>query len=228
LNRTLKAEAVLSLAIGASVLLAGTSLALAADGPAAAASIATPTTDVGAALAGSVAIGDFEGKLVRNRKDHHAAVLNAGKELGWGWAATSDQRRGGQSTAHVSLAHPGAQGTHGALQVKGELKRGFMAPWAGAIWFPGERPMQPADLSGHNELTFRAKGKPGSYSIMVMTDASPIPRYQPFDLTAGWKRYRIPLQTGFPGADWQHVAFIAFSAGALGKFHFELDQVALQ
>ncbi|HEX7339199.1 MAG TPA: CIA30 family protein [Rhodanobacteraceae bacterium] len=176
----------------------------------------------------AVTAGDFEGQSKSN-KQYGTLVLSRGKTLGWGWAKTDDQRMGGRSTASIQLVHPGADGSHGALRASGELKPGFISPWAGAIWFPGSQPMQSADLSGYTTLTFMARGKPGSYSVMMMAGAAQsIPRYASIDLTAHWKRYSLPLATSFFDADLKHVYFVAFSAGAFGKFHFELDNVQLR
>lgn len=187
-----------------------------------------PATPASVATPGSgVVIGAFEGKVVDSAK-HGSYVRNAAHGAGWGWTATDDQRVGGKSTAAITIVQPGADGTQGALQASGELNAGFISPWAGALWFPGARPMQPADLSGHKELVFRAKGKPGSYSIMLMAgSARNIPVYASFTMTKDWKQYTIPLATSFTGADLKHVYFIAFSAGTFGPFQFELDQVAL-
>lgn len=178
------------------------------------------------APAKGVVIGAFEGKVV-NSKTHGTYVLNHGQGTGWGWTPTDDQRVGGHSRASITIVHPGAGGTQGALQASGELNSGFISPWAGAVWFPGSRPMQPADLSSRKDLVFWAKGDPGSYSIMLMAgSARSIPVYTSFKLTKTWKQYTIPLSS-FSGADLKHVYFIAFSAGTYGKFQFELDRVSL-
>lgn len=174
-----------------------------------------------------VMAGDFEGKAVTSKR-FGTMVRSHGQEIGWGWAATDDSRMSGHSTASIHLTHPGAQGSHGALEVRGELKSGFIAPWAGAVWFPGIRPMQPADLSDRKALTFWVRGKPGSYSVMLMSGSGQsMPQYANFTITKDWKQIRIPLQGSFPGADFKHVYFVAFSAGGLGKFQFDLDRVML-
>ncbi len=180
------------------------------------------------APAGSVMIGDFEGKTTPNKR-YGTLVLSHGHEFGWGWSTTTDQMAGGHSVASIALIHPGADGTHGALQVTGEIKPGFpYGPWAGAIWFPGHEPMQPADLSAKKELTFWARGTPGSYNLMLDCGApGGIPLYTQFVTTPQWKEYHIPLATSFPNADWKQVYYLAFAAGTNGKFQFDLDQVSL-
>jgi hypothetical protein len=183
-------------------------------------------TAASAQTKGDVA-GDFEGKAVTSKR-YGTMVRSHGRAIGWGWAATDDSRMRGHSTASIGLVHPGAKGSQGALEVKGELKSGFIAPWAGAVWFPGNQPMQPADLSDRKALTFWVRGKPGSYSVMLMSGSGKsIPQYANFTITKDWRQIRIPLQSSFPGADFKHVYFIAFSAGGLGKFQFDLDRVTL-
>lgn len=180
------------------------------------------------APAGAVLIGNFEGKTVQS-KQYGTLVISHGHEFGWGWSVTTDQLAGGKSVAAISLIHPGADGTRGALHVTGEIKPGFpYGPWAGAIWFPGHEPMQAADLSGDHELVFWARGKAGSYNLML-SSGSPgsIPLYASFVTSPKWKEYHIPLASSFPNADWKHVYYLAFSAANPGKFQFDLDQVSL-
>lgn len=186
---------------------------------------APPTENL--APAGTVMIGNFEGQTTQN-KQYGTLVMSPKGEFGWGWSTTSDERMGGHSRASIGIVHPGVSGTHGALQVSGEIKPGFIAPWAGAIWFPGHYPTQPANLSAKKELSFWARGTPGSYNLMLSTgSANSMPLYAPFVIGKQWKEYHIPLAASFPNADWKQVVYLAFSAANPGKFRFELDQVTL-
>src|SRR5574337_185493 len=187
------------------------------------------TTTEAVAPAGTVMIGNFEGKTTAN-KQYGTLVLSHSHEIGWGWATTTDQMAGGHSLASIVIIHPGVGGPHGALRVTGEVKPGFQfGPWAGAIWFPGHEPMQPADLSAKKELTFWARGTPGSHNLMLASGSpNGIPLYASFVITKQWKEYHMPLATSFPNADWEHVYYLAFAAGTNGKFRFDLDQVSLQ
>ncbi len=188
----------------------------------------TPKMAETVAPAGTVMIGNFEGKATHNEQ-YGTLVINHSHEFGWGWSTTTDQIAGGHSVAEIALIHPGANGIHGALRVTGEIKAGFpYGPWAGTIWFPGHEPMQPADLSAKKELSFWARGKPGSYNLMLASGSpNGIPLYASFVTTNQWKEYHIPLATSFPNADWKQVYYIAFSAANPGKFQFDLDQVTL-
>ncbi|MDE2108219.1 MAG: hypothetical protein KGJ20_03340 [Gammaproteobacteria bacterium] len=209
------------------VLTAG-ALCLFAASVAAAPPAHTVTMTEAVAAAGTVMIGDFEGKTTPN-KQYGTLVLSHGHEFGWGWSTTTDQVAGGHSVASIAIIHPGADGTHASLRVTGEVKPGFQfGPWAGAIWFPGNEPMQPADLSAKRELTFWARGTPGSHNVMLASGSpNGIPLYAAFVIIQQWKEYHMPLATSFPNADWKHVYYIAFAAGTNGKFQFDLDQVTL-
>lgn len=191
---------------------------------------ATPPSHAGSAAAAPVSAGvagDFEGKAVTGKRGG-TQVHNHDKEIGWGWMATADKRMGGHSRASIALTHPGADATHGALKVGGVLKSGFISPWAGAIWFPGTHPMQASDLSDIKTLTFKVRGKPGSYSLLLMSGSTKsIPQDAAFTVTKDWTKVTIPLAASFPGADFRHVYFLAFSAAAYGKIDFELDKVQL-
>lgn len=209
-----------SLTAGAAILFAISAFA--------APSAQTHAPAANAAPAGNVLIGSFKGKTVQS-KQYGTLVINHDHEFGWGWMVTTDQRAGGNSIANIALIHPGADGMRGALRVTGEVKPGFQyGPWAGAIWFPGREPMQPGDLSAKKELTFWARGTPGSYNIMLASGSpNSIPLYAAFVVTSQWKEYHIPLATSFPNADWKRVYYLAFSAANQGKFKFDLDQVTL-
>ncbi len=207
---------------------AGVAILFALSASAAPTAAQSHASTISVAPAGTVLIGGFEGKATPN-KQYGTLVLSHGHEFGWGWSTTTDQMAGGHSVASIALIHPGADGTHGALRVSGEIKAGFpYGPWAGVIWFPGREPMQPADLSAEHELDFWARGTPGSYNLMLDAGApGGIPLYAHFVTTPQWKEYHIALATDFPNANWKHVYYLAFSAGNPGKFRFDLDQVSL-
>ncbi|HET7268348.1 MAG TPA: CIA30 family protein [Oleiagrimonas sp.] len=205
----------------------GTGLALSTQGAMAAPPAKHANDGAAAAPLSAGLAGGFEGAS-RTGRHGGTVVPSDGKELGWGWMATADKRMGGNSSASVALVHPGAGGTQGALRANGVLKSGFISPWAGAIWFPGNHPMQATDLSGIKTLTFKVRGKPGSYTLLMMVGSThSIPQSAPFTVTRDWQTVTIPLAETFPGAKLKRVYFLAFSAGNYGKFQFELDDVQL-
>lgn len=143
--------------------------------------------------------------------------------FGAGWEVTTDVLRGGLSTAELAVED-------GALVVRGEIAAGVAFPWAGAIWSPGERPMQPIDFSGRSMIRFRTRGDERRYSVMLLASSNPTstPATVHFVAPPEWTLVEIPLDS-FPMDDPSIVAGLAFVAeGPPGSFVFELDDVEIR
>ena len=167
-------------------------------------SVATPASE-------TTLISDFDGGI--------------GSSFGLGWQVTTDQVRGGLSTAELSAFE-------GTLRVTGEVVAGdaaFAFPWSGAIYFPGPQPMQPIDFSDREVLRFRARGDGRMYVVMLFdgSGASPPPAL-PFTAPAVWTNIEIPLAR-FPTAMRGTIGGLAFVATmAPGTYAFELDDVEIE
>lgn len=171
------------------------------------------TSSLSAGVIGS--FDDSEGKtLAGDERDVIAA------DQGFGWAASTDARMSGTSSATLRVEG-------GALVIEGEVGDGFAYPWAGAIYFPGDAPMAPTDLSAVSEVVFRARGE-GSFRIMVMSPTiGAIPAQKGFDVTAGWSEVRIDLRRF--GSDLEDITALSLAAGGLpGPYRLEIDDVALR
>ena len=141
------------------------------------------------------------------------------------WQATSDRMQGGSSTASLSARQ-------GALRVEGEVvASGFGFPWSGAIYFPGEQPMQPVDFSDGEVLRFRTRGDGRTYTVMLFgaNSGAALPATVPFTATAAWTEVEIPLER-FPTATPGVVGGLGFVALAppAGVYAFELDDVEIR
>ncbi len=150
-------------------------------------------------------------------------------KFGAGWSSSTDSIAGGKSTANLSIADDGANGTPHSLAVTGEIVKAFAYPWAGAMFSPGPAPMQPANLSHFSGISFWAKGdgKPARVMFMAKT-LGYMPATQNFTPSPEWKQFTYPLSTfnGISGAD---IMAIIFSGGTEpGPFHFQIDEVKLQ
>ena len=146
------------------------------------------------------------------------------------WQATTDQMAGGASTVEHRLVAGGAGGSHGALEVTGEVRPGFAFPWAGVIFFPAAEPMQPVDFAARTELVFQVRGDGRQYSAMLFSGPSVqgMPSMLAFEAGPEWTEVRIAL-ADFPGADLSRLRGIAFTAGQpAGTFEFFLDHVELR
>ncbi len=167
-------------------------------------SVATPASE-------TTLISDFDGGI--------------GSSFGLGWQVTTDQVRGGLSTAELSALE-------GTLRVTGEVVAGdaaFAFPWSGAIYFPGPQPMQPIDFSDREVLRFRARGDGRMYVVMLFdgSGTSPPPAL-PFTAPAVWTDIEIPLAR-FPTATPGTIGGLAFVATMVpGTYAFELDDVEIE
>ncbi len=147
--------------------------------------------------------------------------------FGSGWADSTDAMRGGVSVVHKEVVEGGAESGH-ALEISGEVKKGFPFPWSGMIFFPGPQRMAPADLSAGHDLVFWAKGDGRTYEVfMFATSLGMMPSQQTFVAGPEWERHVIPLSQ-FAGVDARTITGIFFGAGPdLGTFRFRIDNVAV-
>ncbi|HXN48623.1 MAG TPA: CIA30 family protein [Bryobacteraceae bacterium] len=149
--------------------------------------------------------------------------------FGFGWQATADKMAGGKSEAEIKVVPGGANGSKSSLLVEGEVRPGFVFPFAGAAFYPAAKPMQPANLSGAKSIRFRAKGDGQTYRVMVYTRAGGyMPGMQTFAAGPEWAEYTFPL-TAFNGTDGHDITAISFAAGPEPrKFSFQIDDVGLR
>lgn len=145
------------------------------------------------------------------------------------WIASSDGMGGGKSTSSIKAVAGGANNSKGAMEVDGELVAGAQFLWAGTLYAPGGSPSESVNLSGKKTISFWAKGDGKTYTIAVTTEHNQggMPQMKQFAAGPDWKQYSFPLsdfQTD--GSDITGLAFA--SAGAPGKFAFEIDEVEIK
>ena len=146
------------------------------------------------------------------------------------WSSTSDTMMGGASSAEQRLVTGGAEGSRGALEISGEVRPGFIEPWAGAMLFVDATRMQPRDYSARRELVFRVRGDGREVRVMLFSGSSEqaMPAIRTTVADADWSEVRLPL-ADFPGADPTQLRAIAFTAGnPPGAFRFRIDGVELR
>ncbi|MBI3729482.1 MAG: CIA30 family protein [Burkholderiales bacterium] len=149
--------------------------------------------------------------------------------FGAGWYPSNDALMGGKSTVTLKLLEPGkdADVPANALSIAGSINPGFAYPWAGVAFFPGNTPMEVANLSNANTLKFRVKGDGKDYSVGISVQGSFIPVSVSFKTTAEWQEVSIPF-TRFKGIDPSIITILAFNAGPqTGEFHFEIADIRL-
>jgi imidazolonepropionase-like amidohydrolase len=149
--------------------------------------------------------------------------------FGAGWQVSTDNLRGGKSKASFKVVENGAQKSKGALLIEGEVDGGLPYAWAGAIFFPGEAPMAPADLSSKKEVSFWAKADGRTYNVMLFAPSQSFtPLTQTFVPGTEWKRFTFKLAQ-FNGYDCHDLAGLFIGAGLpAGKFALQIDEVSFQ
>ena len=149
--------------------------------------------------------------------------------FGAGWSVSTDQIRGGNSTAQYTIAPEGANGGKYSLLITGSINAGSPFPWAGAMFFPGSTPGQPANLSAKKGITFWAKGDGGQYNVTIAAGSfMAIPSSVSFVAGAEWQQHSF-LFTEFGSIDTRELLGISFAAGSMihGAFQFQIDDIRL-
>lgn len=145
-------------------------------------------------------------------------------KVGQDWVASTDTA----SRATIGAA-PGAHGSRGALDIRGEVVPGGRpASWAGALWSPGSAPLQPADLSARKGFTFLASGDGKTYRVMVFASSrSFMPIVQTFQPGKAFAPVHFTWSQ-FGGLDGKDIAAIFVGATDVGPFHLAIDDFALE
>ena len=178
----------------------------------------TAASSLAASSLGPGVIGSFDASEGKTLAGEEQDMIPA--DQGFGWSATTDERMGGTSTAALRIEN-------GALVMEGEIGDGFAYPWAGAIYFPGDQPMAPTELSATSELVFRARGE-GTFRLMLFAPSiGRIPAQRGFDVSTDWAEVRIDLRE--IGGDLEDITALSIAAGGVpGPYRLEIDDVELQ
>ena len=149
--------------------------------------------------------------------------------FGAGWQISTDSLRGGKSKASFKVVENGAQNSKGALLIEGEVDAALPYAWAGAIFFPGDAPMSPADLSSKKQVSFWAKADGRTYSVMLFASSRGFaPLIQTFVPSAEWKQSTFKLSQ-FDGYDGRDLAGLFIGSGLpAGRFALQIDDVNFQ
>jgi hypothetical protein len=147
--------------------------------------------------------------------------------FGAGWSPSTDKMVGGGSSVTLAVVSGGANGTR-ALRVAGKVVTGAPHRWAGAMFFPGTRPMAPADLSSKKAIGFAVRGDGKTYSVMLFSQSRGfVPAIQTFVAKPTWQVVQFPF-AAFDGLDGHDLMGIAIVATTPGAFQLDLDDVRLE
>ena len=191
----------------------------ATEAPSAAAGTPAPESPAGAPAPDQVEIGSFDGG-------------SASAPYGFGWLASGDDMRGGDSRATQQLVDGGAGGSKAALEVTGTLGEKLQYPFAGTVFFPGGQPPKEGlmDYSSRKTLSFQVRGDGQRYKLMVISGlvVDAIPFMYDFGTGAEWREVKITL-ADYPNVDWKRVKMVAIGTmGPVGPFRFQIDDVRVE
>jgi imidazolonepropionase-like amidohydrolase len=157
--------------------------------------------------------------------DFEAAEITS--EFGFGWNVSTDEVKGGSSTAALTRIEGGAEDSQGAMLIKGNISEGSPYPWAGAFFSPGESFMAPANLSSESALSFWAKGDGKTYCVMLFAQSlGYMPSTKEFVAGPVWEHHSFTFEEfGIDGHDIMGIFLGA--ASKIGEFILEIDDVRL-
>lgn len=163
---------------------------------------------------GEVLLGDFEA-------DASTAPV------GSGWQAATDRFTGGHSKADIEHLMPGADGSHGALRIRGRIiaSAGGEPAWAGAmLLLDGEG--RAVDIGNRNVLRFQARGVGGDCGIMLLPADGGQPLQVAFDLPRDWQRIEIALDA-FAQPALRRIAGLAITCSRPGSLQLDMDDIRI-
>lgn len=144
-----------------------------------------------------------------------------GSEFGAGWQLATDAMQGGASSVVLTVEN-------GALRMAGTIDARLLPKaWAGAMFFPGDQAMRPANLGSKPTLVFQALGD-SPMTIMVFAEHLGLePAITQVEIGPEWASYQVDLQA--LAGELHDVTAIVFSGPPrAGKFVQQLDDVRLR
>jgi hypothetical protein len=134
------------------------------------------------AQVGALTIADFDGEKI---------ATTSGLLL----MTVDDEQFGGTSRTQLSLIHPGAGASRGAVHIAFRLTKEFATPLAGAWALLGTQGLA-TDLSAYRGMRFHARSADGgSFVAGLVQYSTPPKRYQaPFETGAEWTVVDLPFE----------------------------------
>ncbi len=149
--------------------------------------------------------------------------------FGAGWEPSTDAMIGGGSTVTLTVVKGGAERSRQALEIRGVIDGATLPQaWSGAMFFPGEGPMAPANLTSFDTLSFSARGDVATMRVMIFAQQQgTMPSIREVELSAKWTRHELRFADF--GIDPYDVTAIFFGLPAVaGEGALRIDQVRLE
>lgn len=142
-------------------------------------------------------------------------------EFGAGWQLATDAMNGGASTVQLEVENR-------ALKMVGTIDEGSLPDaWAGAMFFPGEQAMRPANLDSKPTLVFQARGD-GPVMVMVFAEQlGTTPAKTLVEIGEEWAEYRVDLRTLVP-EPYDVTAILFGGPPRAGQFETHVDDIHLR
>jgi imidazolonepropionase-like amidohydrolase len=147
--------------------------------------------------------------------------------FGSGWEPSTDAPAGA-STVTLTVVGGGAEGSPGALAVRGVLRAGSGTLYAGALFRAGTAEAHAANLSSFRALAFRTRGDDQNYRVLIYdaSGGSPVARLT-FHAGPDWSDVVLPFASG--QTDGRGITSMLFAAlGSPRSFSFLIDDVRLR
>lgn len=144
-----------------------------------------------------------------------------GSEFGAGWQLGTDAMNGGASTVELGVEN-------GALKMVGTMDAAKGADaWAGAMFFPGDQAMRPANLDSKPTLVFQARGD-GPLTVMVFAEHLGMePAVTRVEIGDEWASHSVDLRA-LAGEVYDITAIVFSGPARAGKFETHVDDVRLK
>jgi imidazolonepropionase-like amidohydrolase len=162
----------------------------------------------------------------------HISNFNKGdlaSVFGSGWQPATDSFIGGTSTVRLDPSARGAHGTRHALRLSGTVVAGSPTQWAGAMFFPGAAPMEPANLAKFKNVSFWARAEaPGTLTVMLFArQLGQAPALHAVPVDKKWTEHTVAL-ADIAEIEPYDVVGLFFGATTPGPFTIDIDELQLE
>lgn len=159
----------------------------------------------------AMSLGNFDADLISDLKTQ--------------WYATTDEQFGGNSVVELTRVN-NEQG--GYLYLKGQLKRKFSFPWAGAFLSFSPDNKQAMDLRHIKGMNLAVKGTAGKYKVLLMSTKQPMrPVEVVFDVTNQWQQTTLSFATIDPVLLSSVTGIVLVASLPTEQFELMVDDVTL-
>jgi len=140
------------------------------------------------------------------------------------WQAAADNFMGGESSASIHFDEANS------LLVEGKLRSAPFPPYSGAMWMPGDMPMQPVDIGERTRLNVVVNSEDGPWQVMVFSGSEGAGRPLMVDMKASESGARLTTDLAdHPGVDTANLQAVGvFAVGDSRPVAFRISEAGLR